>query len=37
MTVRMGYDLAMIVSDDESEATPLGKGQAYKNDITTFG
>lgn len=34
MTVRMGYDFAMTVGDDSSEATPLRWGQGYK---TTFG
>ena len=34
MTVRMGYDLAMTVDDDESEATPLSGGRYIK---TTFG
>lgn len=34
MTVRMGYDFAITVINDESETTPLKKqGQAYKNDI----
>lgn len=33
MTVRMGYDFAMTVGDDSSEATPLRWGQGYKNDI----
>ena len=33
MTVRMGYDLAMTIGSNESEATQLSKGQAYKNGI----
>ena len=33
MTVRMGYDFAMTVGDDSSEATPLGRGRDNKNDI----
>lgn len=33
MTVRMGYDFAMTVGDDESEATPLRWGRDRKNDI----
>ena len=34
MTVRMGYDFAMTVKYDESEATPLKWGRDRK---TTFG
>ena len=33
MTVRMGYDFAMTVGYDESEATPLNRGRDRKNDI----
>ena len=33
MTVRMGYDFAMTVKYDESEATPLDRGRDNKNDI----
>ncbi len=34
MTVRMGYDFAMTsLLWRTSEATPLNKGQAHKNDI----
>ena len=33
MTVRMGYDFAMTVGDDESKATPLCRGRDNKNDI----
>ena len=33
MTVRMGYDSAITVEDDSSEATPLGRGRDNKNDI----
>ena len=33
MTVRMGYDFAMTVGYDESEATPLSRGRDRKNDI----
>ena len=33
MTVRMGYDFAMTVGDDESEATPPRWGRDNKNDI----
>ena len=33
MTVRMGYDFAITVEDDSSEATPLGRGRDNKNDI----
>ena len=33
MTVRMGYDFAMTVGYDESEATPLCRGRDSKNDI----
>ena len=33
MTVRMGYDFAITVGDDSSEATPLDRGRDNKNDI----
>ena len=33
MTVRMGYDFAMRVGYDASEATPLCRGRDNKNDI----
>ena len=33
MTVRMGYDFAITVEDDSSEATPLDRGRNNKNDF----